>query len=117
MHARLRRADVRCSEKRVRQVMREEGLPQRRRGLLQRHASRSAGRRAPGSRTQACSRPAREGARTSVRSDRGCHCRWPEWVDICDAEGLVRSMSAKGRNPDNAACEGFFGRLKNEFFH
>ena len=26
-------------------------------------------------------------------------------------------MSAKGRGPDNAACEGFFGRLKNEFFH
>ena len=26
-------------------------------------------------------------------------------------------MSAKGCSPDNAACEGFFGRLKNEFFH
>ena len=30
--------------------------------------------------------------------------------------GLVRSMSAKGCSPDNSACEGFFGRLKNEFF-
>lgn len=26
-------------------------------------------------------------------------------------------MSAEGCSPDNAACEGFFGRLKNEFFH
>lgn len=25
-------------------------------------------------------------------------------------------MSAKGCSPDNSACEGFFGRLKNEFF-
>lgn len=29
----------------------------------------------------------------------------------------MRSMSAKGCSPDNAACEGFFGRLKNEFFY
>ena len=26
-------------------------------------------------------------------------------------------MSAKGCSPDNAAAEGFFGRLKNEFYH
>lgn len=26
-------------------------------------------------------------------------------------------MSAKGCSPDNAAVEGFFGRLKQEFFH
>ena len=26
-------------------------------------------------------------------------------------------MSAKGCSPDNFACEGFFGRLKNEFFY
>ncbi len=25
-------------------------------------------------------------------------------------------MSRKGTSPDNAACEGFFGNLKNEFF-
>ncbi len=24
---------------------------------------------------------------------------------------------AQGHQPDNAACEGFFGNLKNEFFH
>ena len=31
--------------------------------------------------------------------------------------GLIRSMSKKGYSPDNAACEGFFGRLKNEMFY
>lgn len=28
-----------------------------------------------------------------------------------------RSMSRKGCSLDNAACEGFFGRLKNEMFY
>ena len=31
--------------------------------------------------------------------------------------GLHRSMSKKGCSPDNSACEGFFGRLKNEMFY
>ncbi|MPM91721.1 IS3 family transposase ISKpn38 [bioreactor metagenome] len=31
--------------------------------------------------------------------------------------GLSRSMSRKGCSPDNAACEGFFGRLKNEMYY
>ncbi|RHF38872.1 IS3 family transposase [Collinsella intestinalis] len=26
-------------------------------------------------------------------------------------------MSRKGCSPDNSACEGFFGRLNNEFFY
>ena len=30
---------------------------------------------------------------------------------------LIRSMSRKGCSPDNAACEGFFGRLKTERFY
>ncbi len=29
----------------------------------------------------------------------------------------IRSMSRKACSPDNAACEGFFGRLKNELFY
>ena len=29
----------------------------------------------------------------------------------------MRSMSRKGHSPDNAACEGFFGRAKVELFH
>lgn len=31
--------------------------------------------------------------------------------------GLTRSMSKKGCSPDNSACEGFFGCLKNEMFY
>ena len=31
--------------------------------------------------------------------------------------GLKRSMSKKGCSPDNSACEGLFGRLKNEMFY
>ena len=52
-----------------------------------------------------------------VHTDRGCHYRWPGWIEICEKNGLVRSMSAKGCSPDNSACEGLFGRLKNEFFY
>jgi transposase InsO family protein len=56
------------------------------------------------------------GARPVVHSDRGGHYRWPGWLArIADAK-LVRSMSRKGCSPDNAACEGFFGRLKTEMF-
>jgi transposase InsO family protein len=58
-----------------------------------------------------------EGDHPKIHSDRGCHCRWPGWIGICDENGLVRSMSGKGCGPDNARCEGFFGRLKIEFFH
>ena len=52
-----------------------------------------------------------------IHGDRGCHYRWPGWISICKEHGLVRSMSAKGCSPDNSAMEGFFGRLKNEFFY
>ena len=31
--------------------------------------------------------------------------------------GLTRSMFRKGCSPDNAAYEGFFGRMKNEMFY
>ena len=58
-----------------------------------------------------------EGERPVCHSDRGCHYRWPGWIAICERNGLVRSMSKKGCSPDNSAMEGFFGRLKNEFFH
>jgi len=57
------------------------------------------------------------GNRPVVHSDRGAHFRWPGWLSrIADAK-LVRSMSRKGYSPDNAACEGFFGRLKTELFY
>lgn len=55
--------------------------------------------------------------RPVVHSDRGAHYRWPGWLSrIADAK-LIRSMSRKGYSPDNAACEGFFGRLKTELFY
>ena len=57
------------------------------------------------------------GERPVIHSDRGGHCGWPEWVRICEDSGLVRSMSKKGRSPDNSACEGFFGRMKVEMFY
>lgn len=52
-----------------------------------------------------------------VHSDRGGHYRWPGWIGICEANGLARSMSRKGRSCDNARAEGFFGLLKQEFFY
>ena len=52
-----------------------------------------------------------------LHSDCGCHYRWPGWIGLCEAHGIVRSMSKRACSPDNAACEAFFGRLKNEFFY
>ena len=52
-----------------------------------------------------------------VHTDRGAHYRWPGWIYRMNKSGLKRSMSKKGCSPDNAACEGFFGSLKNEFFY
>jgi transposase InsO family protein len=57
------------------------------------------------------------GETPTIHSDRGCHCRWPGWPRICREYGLTRSMSAKGRSPDNAAAEGFLGRLEQGFHH
>jgi transposase InsO family protein len=56
-------------------------------------------------------------SRPVIHSDRGAHYRWPGWLSrVCNAK-LIRSMSRKGCSPDNAACEGFFGRLKTELFY
>ena len=52
-----------------------------------------------------------------VHSDRGAHYRWKGWIEQMSNAGLTRSMSKKGCSPDNSACEGFFGRLKNEMFY
>ena len=59
----------------------------------------------------------KDGEKPVIHSDRGCRYRWPEWIRICKDNNLTRSMSAKGCSPDNAAAEGFFGRIKQEFFH
>jgi transposase InsO family protein/transposase-like protein len=57
------------------------------------------------------------GSHPIVHTDRGCHYRWPGWIQKMEEYGLERSMSKKGCSPDNAACEGLFGRLKNEMFY
>jgi len=55
--------------------------------------------------------------RPIIHSDRGAHYRWPGWLLRTHNAKLIRSMSRKGCSPDNAACEGFFGRLKTELFY
>ncbi len=55
--------------------------------------------------------------RPVVHSDRGGHYRWPGWLSRIAQAKLVRSMSRKACSPDNAACEGSFGRLKNKLFY
>lgn len=55
--------------------------------------------------------------RPLIHSDRGSHYRRPRWIQLMENRQLTRSMSKKGCSPDNAACEGFFGRLKTEFFY
>jgi len=52
-----------------------------------------------------------------VHSDRGAHYRWPGWLKLMEDRSLIRSMSKKGCSPDNSACEGVFGRVKNEIFY
>lgn len=59
----------------------------------------------------------RKGSHPIIHSDRGVHYRIPSWIRLCEEAGLTRSMSRKGCCADNSACEGFFGRLKIEFYH
>lgn len=55
--------------------------------------------------------------RPVLHSDRGAHYRWPGWLSRIANAQLIRSMSRKACCPENAACEGFFGRLKTELFY
>lgn len=59
----------------------------------------------------------KHGEHPIIHSDRGAHYRWPGWIERMENAKLTRSMSKKGCSPDNSACEGFFGRLKNEMFY
>lgn len=58
-----------------------------------------------------------EGEHFLVHTDRECHYRWPGWISRMKEANLPRTMSKKACGADNAACEGFFGRLKNEMFY
>jgi len=57
------------------------------------------------------------GEKPILHSDGGVHYRWTEWISLINKQGIIRSMSDPGCTADNAACEGFFGRLKNEFYY
>ena len=57
------------------------------------------------------------GEKPIIHSDRGVYYRWPGWIDRMEKNGFIRSMSKKGCSPDNSACEGVFGRIKNEMFY
>ena len=56
-------------------------------------------------------------ARPVEHSDRGGHFRWPGWLSRIPRANLVRSMSLEAFSPDNAACEGLFGRMKDELIY
>ncbi len=58
----------------------------------------------------------REGDRCWIHTDRGGQYFSGGWIATAERFGLRRSMSRKGHSPDNARMEGFFGRLKMEFF-
>jgi len=52
-----------------------------------------------------------------VHSDRGAHYLWPGWILRMKNANLTRTRPRKGCTPDNAACEGFVGRLNNEMYY
>lgn len=45
-----------------------------------------------------------------------CHYRWKEWRSLLSISKIIPSMFKKGCSPDNSACEGFFGKIKNKMF-
>ncbi|HIU04524.1 MAG TPA: IS3 family transposase [Candidatus Coprousia avicola] len=53
----------------------------------------------------------------TAHSDGGATYRSRSWKGICERSGIVRSMSRRGRCPDNARMEGFFGTLKEELYN
>jgi transposase InsO family protein len=55
--------------------------------------------------------------RPIIHSDQGHHYQRKAYVDMLDNRECIQSMSKKGCSPDNAACEGFFGTLKTQFFY
>lgn len=51
-----------------------------------------------------------------LQSNRGGHYRSRGWIRRTQAPGSPLNVQ-KGYTPDNAACEGFFGRMKNEMYY
>ena len=56
------------------------------------------------------------GEKPLVHSDQGFQYRHTLWRDTLHKAGLSQSMSRKGTCLDNAAMEGFFSHLKEEWF-
>ena len=83
--------------------------------LVHRHTTRCRARQHDAGRSNRFIGKHRRTTCCSLR--RGAHYRWPGWLSRIAQAKLVRSMSRKGYSPDNAACEGFFGRLKTEWFY
>jgi transposase InsO family protein len=60
-------------------------------------------------------RPSEEGF--LLHMDQGSVNRSHAMVKMCSENKILRSMSGKGKSGDNAPTEGFFGRLKQEWFN
>lgn len=56
-------------------------------------------------------------ARFILHSDQGSIYRTTAWKQTCKDNHILQSMSRKGESGDNAKVEGFFAKLKDEFFH
>lgn len=50
----------------------------------------------------------------AIHTDKGGHYRGGRWIERLEGLGITRSMSRKGNSGDNAACEGFFRRMKKK---
>lgn len=55
--------------------------------------------------------------RPIAHTDRGGHYRGGMWIEKLESHHITRSMSCKGNSGDNAACEGFFRRMKTEMYY
>jgi hypothetical protein len=60
---------------------------------------------------QACT-TLKPGENPTIHSDRGCHCRWPEWIRICREHGPARSMSVKSRGTGQRRGRGLLRPLE-----
>lgn len=60
----------------------------------------------------ACAPPA-EGDHPRARNDGGRRYRWPGWTSICDEHGLVRSVSRRGRSPDDSRMGGLLRQAED----
>lgn len=58
-----------------------------------------------------------DGRDLTLHTDRGAQYHAASWKALLASVGATQSMSRKATSGDNAPMEGFFGLMKNEFFH